>query len=317
MSYASISFDELRLFENAMCDIYIKLSEIKYLRVLKSGDRVTHDFLNNYQSKGVENFYVTSQDYDIFSRNYQLLLRTKALSESSTWQSRIEVSFKSVAAAHDIASNIGIKQQAIDSVDDVVTSNVELFQKKEKSIFDILNEMMMGRSKKLERSLLTSYLCSSMLSGCGLNNKANLQTLSLASIFMDLSLEDEKLISIVDFSKDKEKLNEKQISLYLTHPERSAQMVTKSKEIPMGVDRYILIHHEKPNGTGFPKKLSANSVTVTEALFIIAVDFGARLYSVWPNAYGLKDILDDFNNTYNVGNYKKPLAVLNELIPEF
>ncbi len=81
------------------------------------------------------------------------------------------------------------------------------------------------------------------------------------------------------------------------------------QEIPPDVDLLIMQHHELPDGTGFPRHLSAKQISPLGALFIVAHELVHYIYEKGPE-FQMKDFLEANIDRYNTGHYKKILACL-------
>lgn len=79
------------------------------------------------------------------------------------------------------------------------------------------------------------------------------------------------------------------------------------------LSKIILQHHEKPNGTGFPKGLSGSNIFSLSAVFIIAHDLSEVLWHKQNIQKWYKDKIAYYNN----GVFNKAYHQLNNLIAEF
>ena len=56
------------------------------------------------------------------------------------------------------------------------------------------------------------------------------------------------------------------------HPVHAADYVRKMSEIPADVDQIVFQHHERPDGSGFPRSLSGKFISPLTSVFIVAHD---------------------------------------------
>ena len=64
-------------------------------------------------------------------------------------------------------------------------------------------------------------------------------------------------------------------------------------------------HHERPDGTGFPKKLRHTTITLLSAIQIVAEDFIENLIATNFDHRLHDEILRKFLNRYYQGNFRK------------
>jgi HD-GYP domain-containing protein (c-di-GMP phosphodiesterase class II) len=58
----------------------------------------------------------------------------------------------------------------------------------------------------------------------------------------------------------------------LTHPNDASDLTLLMTEILPDVDTVVAQHHELPDGTGFPRKLSGARISPLSSVFIVAHD---------------------------------------------
>ena len=66
-----------------IADVYLKLSENKYLKVIPEKSAVDWPRLEKYYAKGVEFLYVRQEQFDQFSKLYSTVLNIKAMKSKS------------------------------------------------------------------------------------------------------------------------------------------------------------------------------------------------------------------------------------------
>lgn len=98
------------------------------------------------------------------------------------------------------------------------------------------------------------------------------------------------------------------------HPIEGAELVLSGKGFPPDVDRIILAHHEKPDGSGYPKGLSASAISPLACVFIIAEDFVSKAHDKSIDSNFKEQILDEFVTKYSKGNFKQVLEGFKKFI---
>ena len=78
--------------------------------------------------------------------------------------------------------------------------------------------------------------------------------------------------------------------------------------LPPDVDSIILEHHERPDGTGVPKQLTANQIKPLSSIFIFAHDIVDIIFSLEQQGESpsKEAVIKNLNTKlYNVSNFKK------------
>jgi HD-GYP domain-containing protein (c-di-GMP phosphodiesterase class II) len=97
---------------------------------------------------------------------------------------------------------------------------------------------------------------------------------------------------------------------FRNHPQNAADIARRFSEVPPDVDTIIAQHHERPDGTGFPRRLSGNYIAPLASIFIVAHDL-ARYSRLRPNEkIDVKEFIKQGALKYKSSQFKKVLAVL-------
>ena len=103
--------------------------------------------------------------------------------------------------------------------------------------------------------------------------------LSLAAVIHDIALSRRSHIAQIQdpFELDsKSGVSESDKKDYLEHGEKAVDVLIHFEGLPAGLNELILCHHEKPDGTGFPKGMNGNNLSESVLLFIACHDFVRR-----------------------------------------
>ena len=82
-------------------------------------------------------------------------------------------------------------------------------------------------------------------------------------------------------------------------------------EIPSDVDIIVLQHHERPNGTGFPKGLRSNQIAPLASVFIVAHDIVDQLTAT-AGQFDLKKFVKNTEALYQNATFKKIWKTLSD-----
>ena len=83
---------------------------------------------------------------------------------------------------------------------------------------------------------------------------------------------------------------------------KPSEYAKQFREIPPDVDQIIVEHHERPDGTGFPRGLFHSKVSPLSALFIIAHDI-LHYLQINQNV-GMKEFIEARAEVYSQGSFK-------------
>jgi response regulator RpfG family c-di-GMP phosphodiesterase len=129
----------------------------------------------------------------------------------------------------------------------------------------------------------------------------------MASLMHDLSLDENIYPNVEEWNKQAKNLSDRspEIVRFRLHPLHASQTAQTIDVLPPDVEQIILQHHEAPDGSGFPRGLTANRIHYLSSVFIIAEDLVQFLADGEALETSLKDFLTWGENRYQQGNFKK------------
>jgi len=306
-----LSFKKIRIynfwkFNTALCDIFLRLSDSKYVKIIKGGDRYTRKDIEKYVHKQQKFLYIRSDDFSSFAVT---LGKTPFLTFNQDEDNISENSITTThAMIHELVLSVGISPQAIALAEKTVNDIVELTKKNT----ELFNLLLQSREKKdyiYDHSYLLSCICGHFAWYMNWATSEVVKKLAVASLFHDLKISDPDLAFINDLSDPQiKKLTPEQIKEIKNHPFNIVELIKNNPSIATEVDTIILQHHEKPDGTGFPKKLSGKQIHPLACTFIIVHYFVDKIYEHNFDASQLVNILSGMKTYFNVGNFIDPMS---------
>ena len=126
----------------------------------------------------------------------------------------------------------------------------------------------------------------------------------------DITL-DEKLARIQLLQEaNKSDFTAEELNKLKLHPIHAAEYVRRMSEIPSDVDQIVFQHHERPDGTGFPRNLSGKLISPLSSVFIVAhavVDFMSK-----REGESIDVFLTENEELYKSGNFRKIWLALKQ-----
>jgi len=214
---------------------------------------------------------------------------------------------------HKSISELGINEETVALTKKTIESTVQLV-KRVRTVGDLLTKMRDQGNYIYDHSLKVSYVCTAIARYTEWGSASTAYKLSLAATLHDMTIDDPELAKI-QYQNDPTLNNysEEQKNKYFLHPQESAKMIKDSKEFPPDIDFIVAQHHERPDGSGFPRGLSKLRIAPLSCLFILAHEFVTRVESRGgkydaKNRDAVFDQLDQ--EMYTEGNFKKPFMGL-------
>ncbi len=291
-------------FNNVGADVYIKLSDEKFVKVINKDEMYDSGLIEKYTQRGVEKFYIREDDFKLFFNHFQTLLRNELYKEEISEEKLIETQLSSVSFVHEALSSFNFSPDIVELVENITHSNIRLVKKSNTKLFDMLKHIVRSKSYLYEHSLMTSYISIEIAKKMNWSNTNTLEKLSLASLLHDIYLDD-KLAKVHDIEKEKLKeLDWKETKRVQDHSFQIAQQIRSSEGFPPDLDNILLNHHELPDSSGYPRGLSALKISPISCIFILSEKIAHTLFFEGDSG----DTVNKLNlelEKYNFGNFKK------------
>lgn len=314
--FIPISIHVLALMGKTPADVYIRMSDNKYIKCLKKYEVFTEADKFKYYAKSIDELFIKKGDHkpsintDIFDTVQKLIERRNLplQDKMSIAHTQLVGLIKFTGMTHELAevSKKNIQQ------------SVSLIMKSS-TLSDFWKEMNLLGDYPSKLYTLHSMLVSVIIKKSHWNSEGTMFKLTLSSFLQDVSLDSISLMEIADYKEFLEKkhlFTPAEIKKYNEHPQKAVEIVSYYKDIPPDIDRILLEQHEMPDGSGFPRKLNANQVGPLSCMFIISGIF-ARHVLKEGNQFNLGSFIEYLEKRgYSRGNFKETFDAIKSMKDE-
>lgn len=251
----------------------------KYVKVLNSGKALSKDKIDRFNSFQVSKIFIDSekiQDFYKYSAQRLKSLATggdKSVSETERLE-RLHDSLRRLTLnIFDTSqeSSFDEGRQMMEDTQKIVGQMVGL-----ESVQNIHSELskalkLPGDSTSRGERVSTFAALFEMAAGLG-----KTQAAAIAGLFLDIGLASlpAELVKM-----DWRKMSDEQRKIYQTHPDLSVKLLmSKKMVVPPDVQKAILQHHERLDGSGFPDKVSGTKIAPLSQIVAFADRFEALLF---------------------------------------
>jgi|GEM_PF-4924188 len=270
--FIELKTNSIPLGNTSYFDLYIKLRNDKYLKILNSGEIIPKAQIERYKSKGLESIFLPKDQH------FKLLKYCDYLIEKieKKIKNNPEIYKENVLNLGDqIIKNLyeqGVNSENLEFAKNFLAKSIDLMQKiKTSSRHSNVLETILDFISKSEHSVSVSILCGILIKNYDFTSAAKINIISLASLlhdvgFLDLEKNIQNFHSLEDHSSSC-------FLEYKKHAELGALKLQKIKEIPETVIQAILQHHERKDGSGFPKGIAGHSLNFIAQLIGICDEY--------------------------------------------
>lgn len=296
-------------------DIYIRLNKEKFVKLFRVGDEFDNsDLQRYYEEKGVEYMYLrrheTAEFVEKFRKELESLLARKDLPKEEA----IQASEMSHEAIHELVQRVGFTPE----VQELARKNVELTLKsvgQNPKLAELIQRVTKEGNYLSQHSTLLAHVACCVAKEMEWGSDATFSKLVLAAFMHDIAVTDPKLAmvnNLRELEARKAEFPADQVKAYHSHPTKAAELVRSMQEIPADVDQIVHHHHERPNGSGFPRGLSQNYIAPLSCVFIIAHDLTQEILFKGEQ-FSLPAFIQEKKPQFPSGNFKKVMAALEKM----
>jgi HD-GYP domain-containing protein (c-di-GMP phosphodiesterase class II) len=285
-------------------DIYLKLSGTNFVKITNRGVEFSIFEAEKLSSKGITEVYLKASESRDFLRVWEDSIMSKfAIRKNQTIDATIAM--ECLEQVERISRAMGWSSESLKASQKIIREAIASLNSNER-ISDLLKKKFAEKNTGFSQHVgLLCYLSCTMCSELKMEDAR--EKLVMAALMHDLSVEEGTYQNIEEWNKQARNLSDRspEILRYRLHPLHASQTSQTIEVLPPDVDQIILQHHEAPDGSGYPRGLTANRIHYLAAVFIIAEDLIGFLGGGEALETSLKDFLTWGENRYQQGNFKK------------
>jgi response regulator RpfG family c-di-GMP phosphodiesterase len=311
--YVPISINFLHFLEKTPADIYIKVSDSKYLKCFESNADFNLEDKEKYLNKSLTNLYCRNLSNKPTTESIILRAIEKIMLKNDLPLSdRMEIAHSQLT---ELIKFTGMTPE----LSEVIKENINqttVFIAKNALLNDFWKKINLKGEYPANLYTLHTMLASVILKKLQWNTEATFFKLTLAAFFQDITLDSVALMKLYDYSDFlllESNLTRPEIKNYLDHSIKASELISSIKNMPPDIDKIILEQHEMPDGSGFPRKLPANKLGPLTCTFILS-GILARYILNEGEKFNLQKFIEIFEaRGYNKGNFKAIFEIIRNM----
>lgn len=231
--------------------------------LLNASVKLSESMITRLQDKGVSFVYIEDPDTDDIFVNDTLPPEKKAKAVKT-----INKSFKTIAYRISEGKNLDIDDLTVDFAN--VVQEILNSVTTEKDAITMLSNVMNYDSYVYQHSLSVTVYAIALGKKKGLNMK-QLKELGLGAMLHDVG----KMAIPIEVLNKKQKLSDEEFDTIKQHAELGFDMLRKSKTLPLLAAHCAYQHHERLDGSGYPRKIGEKDIHLYGQILAVADVFDA------------------------------------------
>ncbi|OFZ17335.1 MAG: hypothetical protein A2X86_02455 [Bdellovibrionales bacterium GWA2_49_15] len=323
--YTGISIKNFYGMDKCECDVFIRISkkncDDQYVKRLHTGDNFDAVTLQKYESMGLLEFYVRSDDLSLVLSAFEQKA-LKQLDEKCVVAELVQIGSHQFEVGQDLLLKLGVSDVTMRIVDTnikVMTNALVSGVVAPHNFGELLKALLANKGGyNYKHSFLLAFLCSTIIPKMewGKNDqmKSNIEKMIYVSFMHDIHLQEEKLVRIHSKSAfEMMALTPQEHELVEYHANKVSTLALSMPRIPAGVDIILRQHHGTTNGVGFADGASG-SLSGLAILFIVVETFTHMLLDFQVLQLGPKAILKKMERDYTLASYRKVIDAMAEML---
>ncbi len=302
--YCTVPLQFIRKHGNSIpFDIYIRLSDSKVVKI-SNKDCNVQDTVQKYVERGVDRIYAEKEDYLTCLKNFRETFSNKFFDPNIPEEENI----LDLNAGHEMVresmQKIGLNEETVKMAKEVTHRSLTIVSARP-NIFKFFADFKEKCSEEYIKNTLVSYTALSILDTFDWSSESIKEKMSLACMLRDVTLQTEDFAILKEF-EDKNNFDRLPEHI-LNHPIKTAELfeAEKNKWISQDVCTIIRQHHERPDGTGFPLKITHSKINLLSSVMIVADRFISLMIDAKFDLKKKAEIMASLESTFAKGGMKK------------
>lgn len=236
---------------NIPVDLYVRLSEEKFVLVGKAGTHSNVEQFKNYESKEVSYLWVRKKEY------YKLAHQAMSLAGIALSKFDLDDKLKTTLVTHAARSmfrqleHLGMDLEVYNNAKQISEAVVGLVET-HKTLNDLFASLGNYSDQLLSHSVAVSTLSVLIGGALGFEKKVTLEKLAMGGLLHDIGL---KALPRELTKKPMASMTNDEIQQYETHAFKGMQMLMSLGIVPDDIVSIVYEHHENSIGQGYPQRL--------------------------------------------------------------
>lgn len=273
-----VSLEQLLKEEITHVDLYVQLSEKKFVMVAKAGTQTAS--LARYRDRKVQYLHLRYEDLTKLLHHSMSVAGVMLHNDKIADPSKVVALEQALASVYRNFNTFGFNEQTVAHAK-VVTEATMTMCMGHGELQKLISQMSHIKNSLHRQSLITSALCSMLGVAMGYTVPATLEKLALGGFLLDIGLT--KLPEDIS-TKPVQKLKKDEMDIYKSHVDLGVNMAQLVRDLPSDVILMIYEHHEYADGSGYPRKIKDLLLSPMGRIAVVANSFAEQVLNYGEEA---------------------------------
>ena len=268
-TFLSIRADNFLSGSKSFFDIYVRLSQNHYVKILQAGEDFSPQRIAQYLNKGVTHFFLRKEAQERYLGYCDQITAAIIKNDKISAEVKVSQTLNHGQETMNFLKGNGISESNLEYANNFISNVQNLTTQLNPEKHDFLKTFMADLAA-YEHGVGTAMIASLLINPLKIGAAQPVKIIGIGSLLHDIGLYkmDPALKDEVE-----SKMTPEQIQIYQTHPTVGAEMLGRIKGIDPVVVQAVSQHHERRNKTGFPMRLGTGYINRVAEIIGISDEF--------------------------------------------
>ena len=232
-------------------DIYVSLSDDKFVLLFKGGTEAEGDRIKDLQSRGLYLLHVRKEDYTKFLERQVAIAGIAIKHTGVTGNSKVNFLSSAMDLLDKEFSTMGFSPASYEVSKSVAKAVIHLVGT-EASLLRILEKLNSTSGAAINHSMAVALMSSMIGKAMGWTRPETLEKLALGGMLHDIGMQE---LPPALAEKSRIEMSYDELREYESHPFRGMQILQSIDIVPADVVAIAYEHHENSIGQGYPRRM--------------------------------------------------------------
>ena len=267
--YCRLSIDDFVSDKDVAIDLFVRLSEEKFVKIVHKGGKLPEETVSKYKSKGINQLYIRREDLKKVMEFNLKLSKVVAKNSSIPEEKRKRFLANTSEIILKRTFSEGLNEDSFNGAKEFLETSVEVLAQDEET-FNLLESLNEHTDYLYAHSLGVSMFSVMIAKQLDWVSSMNIFKVSLGGLMHDIG---KKELSPELLEKPRNMLTHKERKEIETHTARGKAILESMRSIPSEVVAMAYQHHENCLGQGFPLQLGKYKIHPMAKVVSVANDF--------------------------------------------
>jgi hypothetical protein len=306
--YCRINVDLLLRLSPLASDVYVRLSSLKYVKIFNAGAGFTENDLDRiYGIKKIDFLYVARDAAQPFLARLGGALKQMSDAAREGEEGLLERAVGVQETLHGLALKVGFTQEMMSFAKTHVDFALKAIGASPRMSKALLPALLKKDASIANESMVVAHVACCIAGKLDWPSHSTFHKLIYAALLHDIALASKPTVAIktrADLIEAKKALSPAEAAALEHHMFLASDIANKFTEIPSDVQLIVVQHHERPDGSGFPRGMSTAAIAPLAAVFIVAREI-VEEYEAKGAYFSHEEFWRSRAELYTMGTFKK------------